>query len=64
MIIADRKLTVNAQGGNAQAYRELLAILKKPYQDVCRSCGGSGKTSPIQACQVCRGTGNRWLRLI
>ncbi len=44
MIIADRQLTVNAQ-----AYRELLAILKKPYQDVCRSCDG---------------TGNRLLRLI
>ncbi|MDO8271618.1 MAG: hypothetical protein Q7U82_06810 [Gammaproteobacteria bacterium] len=64
MTIADRQLTVNAQGCNAQAYRELLAILKKPYQDVCRSCEGTGKASPIQACQVCRGTGNRWLRLI
>lgn len=64
MIIADRQLTVNAQGCNAQAYRELLAILKKPYQDVCRSCEGTGKASPMQACQVCRGTGNRWLRLI
>lgn len=64
MIIAERQVTVNAQGCNAQAYRELLAILKKPYQDVCRSCEGTGKASPIQACQVCRGTGNRWLRLI
>ncbi len=59
MIIADRQLTVNAQ-----AYRELLAILKKPYQDVCRSCEGTGRASPMQACQVCRGTGNRLLRLI
>lgn len=59
MIIADRQLTVNAQ-----AYRELLAILKKPYQDVCRSCEGTGRASPMQACQTCRGTGNRLLRLI
>lgn len=59
MIIADRQLTVNAQ-----AYKELLAILRKPYQDVCRSCEGTGKASPAQACQTCRGTGYRLLRLI
>lgn len=59
MIIADRQMTVNAQ-----AYRELLAILKKPYQDVCRSCEGTGRASPMQPCQTCRGTGNRLLRLI
>lgn len=49
---------------NMQAYRELVAILRKPYQDVCMVCEGTGRASPHQVCQTCKGSGHRWLRLI
>lgn len=49
---------------NNQAYRELLAILQKPYQDVCLVCEGTGKSTATQACQACKGSGHRWLKLI
>lgn len=49
---------------SVQAYRELVAILRKPYQDVCMVCEGTGKVSAQQVCQSCKGSGHRWLRLI
>ena len=49
---------------STQAYRELLSILQKPYQDVCLVCEGTGKTAGAQSCQKCKGSGHRWLRLI
>jgi DnaJ-class molecular chaperone len=52
------------QMGTAQAYQELIKILRKPYQDVCVACDGRGKLTPHQDCPQCKGSGNRWLRLI
>ena len=49
---------------NIQAYRELVVILKKPYQDVCRSCEGKGKLPNAQICLICKGSGHRWLKLL
>jgi len=49
---------------NIQAYRELVVILKKPYQDVCRSCDGRGKLATGQICLICKGSGHRWLKLL
>lgn len=49
---------------NIQAYRELLAILQKPYQDVCLVCEGTGKVSNAHVCLTCKGSGHRWLKLI
>ncbi|MCB1648421.1 MAG: hypothetical protein H7A05_08280 [Pseudomonadales bacterium] len=49
---------------NVQAYRELLAILQKPYQDVCQVCEGTGKLSNAHVCLSCKGSGSRWLKLI
>lgn len=58
-------MNLNAQHStSAQAYQELLKILRKPYQDVCLACEGSGKSSAHHDCQHCKGSGNRWLRLI
>lgn len=49
---------------SSQAYRELLVILQKPYQDVCLVCEGTGKSAPTQVCHKCKGSGHRWLKLI
>lgn len=49
---------------NIQAYRELVVILKKPYQDVCRHCEGKGKLPNAQVCLICKGSGHRWLKLL
>ncbi|MDX1491806.1 MAG: hypothetical protein R3332_11000 [Pseudohongiellaceae bacterium] len=58
-------MNLNAQQNvSAQAYQELLRILRKPYQDVCLTCQGSGKLASRQECASCKGSGNRWLRLI
>lgn len=58
-------MNLNAhQTSSNQAYLELLKILRKPYQDVCLACEGSGKSPARQECQHCKGSGNRWLRLI
>jgi DnaJ-class molecular chaperone len=49
---------------DVQAYRELLVILQKPYQDICLACEGTGKLANAQLCLSCKGTGHRWLKLI
>lgn len=43
---------------------ELRTILKKPYQDVCNVCKGSGKITAISTCPKCKGSGQRLLKLI
>jgi DnaJ-class molecular chaperone len=47
-----------------QAYRELVVILKKPYQDVYRACEGRGTLANAQICHTCKGSGHRWLKLL
>ena len=47
-----------------QALLELQSILKKPYQDVCNVCRGSGKITDTSTCPKCKGTGQRLLRLL
>jgi hypothetical protein len=60
-----RSMNANVQDiRNIQAYRELVVILKKPYQDVCRSCEGKGKLPNAQICLICKGSGHRWLKLL
>lgn len=47
-----------------QALAELQSILKKPYQDVCNVCDGSGKIRQASTCPKCKGSGQRLLRLL
>ena len=47
-----------------QALTELYSILKKPYQDVCNVCNGSGKIQQATTCPKCKGSGQRLLRLL
>lgn len=47
-----------------QALLELQSILKKPYQDVCNVCKGSGKITNTSSCPKCKGSGQRLLRLL
>ena len=47
-----------------QALTELHSILKKPYQDVCNVCNGSGKIQQATTCPKCKGSGQRLLRLL
>ncbi len=50
--------------GSQQALLELQSILKKPYQDVCNVCRGTGKITETSNCPKCKGTGQRLLRLL
>ena len=43
---------------------ELEAILSMPYQDVCNICKGEGKLSTLSVCPKCKGSGNRYLKLL
>ncbi|MBL4820530.1 MAG: hypothetical protein JKY98_06010 [Gammaproteobacteria bacterium] len=52
------------KGVHPQALMELQAILKKPYQDVCTVCDGSGVNSKGSSCLKCKGSGHRLLRLM
>jgi|GEM_PF-318285 hypothetical protein len=47
-----------------QALMELHSILKKPYQDICNVCNGSGKIEQSSTCPKCKGSGQRLLRLL
>ncbi len=47
-----------------QALIELQSILKKPYQDVCNVCKGSGKITETSTCPKCKGSGQRLVRLL
>ena len=47
-----------------QALNELQSILKKPYQDVCAVCQGSGKITEQRICPKCKGSGERLLKLL
>ena len=49
---------------SSQAMRELQAILKKPYSDVCNVCKGVGVITPNSTCPKCKGTGQRLLKLL
>jgi hypothetical protein len=44
-----------------QALNELISILKKPYQDVCKS---AGKITVSSVFPKCKGSGQRLLRLL
>jgi len=52
------------KGVHPQALKELQAILRKPYKDVCSVCKGSGSVAKDTACPKCKGTGYRLLRLL
>jgi len=43
---------------------ELRTILKKPYQDVCNVCKGTGTITAISTCPKCKGSGQRMLKLM
>ena len=47
-----------------KALSELQSILKQPYQDVCSTCRGEGKTSDNNPCPKSKGSGKRLLRLL
>ena len=57
MTMAEKKVT-------KQALNELQSILKKPYQDVCNVCNGAGKITDHSTCPKCKGTGQRFLKLL
>ncbi|MEX2130814.1 MAG: hypothetical protein WD772_04960 [Pseudohongiellaceae bacterium] len=48
----------------SQAMRELQAILRKPYKDVCNVCNGVGFITNNSACPKCKGSGQRLLKLL
>lgn len=48
----------------SQAMRELQAILRKPYKDVCNVCNGVGFITKDSACPKCKGSGQRLLKLL
>ncbi len=49
---------------NNKAMEELQKILRKPYQDACNVCKGSGRITENSACPKCQGSGQRLLRLL
>ena len=51
-------------GVHPQVLKELQAILKKPYKDICEACDGTGKNRQKDECQKCKGNGYRLLRLL
>lgn len=57
MTVVDKKMT-------KQALTELQSILKKPYQDVCNVCNGAGKITDLSTCPKCKGSGQRFLKLL
>jgi len=52
------------KGVHPQVMKELQAILKQPYKDVCDVCDGSGRTQAKESCPKCKGNGYRLLRLL
>lgn len=57
-------MTLADKNVSKQALTELHSILKKPYQDVCNVCKGSGKIEQASTCPKCKGSGQRLLRLL
>lgn len=57
MTAADSKVS-------SQAMKELQAILKKPYPDVCNVCKGVGYITTSSSCPKCKGSGQRLLKLL
>ncbi len=57
-------MTLTNDSKPMQALSELQTILKKPYQDVCNVCDGSGKITKQSACPKCKGSGKRLLKLL
>jgi len=47
-----------------KALMERYSVLKKPYQDVCNVCKGSGKVQQVNTCPKCKGSGQYLLRLL
>ena len=47
-----------------QALNELISILKKPYQDACNVCKGTGKVADSSLFTKCKGSGQSLLRLL
>ena len=55
------------KGVHPQVVKELQAILKQPYKEVCDACdgkGGKGKDGKSAPCPKCKGNGYRLLRLL
>lgn len=52
------------KGISSQALRELQAILRIPYKDVCNVCKGGGAITANSTCPKCKGSGQRLLRLL
>lgn len=53
------------KGVHPQVLKELQAILKRPYKDVCEACDGQGQLDRgRQTCPKCKGNGFRLLRLL
>ena len=52
------------KGVHPQILKELQAILKQPYKDVCNVCDGTGEDSKKAPCSKCKGNGYRLLRLL
>lgn len=49
---------------DAQALKELIEILRKPFQSHCDLCRGSGLSGSGRACRACRGTGRILIDLL
>jgi DnaJ-class molecular chaperone len=47
-----------------QVQNKLTSILKKPYQDVCNVCKGTGKVADSSLFPKCKGSGQSLLRLL
>jgi DnaJ-class molecular chaperone len=52
------------KGVHPQVMKELQAILKQPYKDICDGCDGRGVTVKQEPCPKCKGNGYRLLRLL
>jgi DnaJ-class molecular chaperone len=47
-----------------QVQNKLTSILKKPYQDACNVCKGTGKVADSSLFTKCKGSGQSLLRLL
>jgi DnaJ-class molecular chaperone len=52
------------KGVHPQVMKELQAILKQPYKEVCVACGGKGHDGSSAQCAKCKGHGYRLLKLL
>lgn len=51
-----RKGRLNQEVTDSQALKELMEILREPFESRCYQCSGSGKAK-TGACPVCNGSG-------